>query len=162
MSVLSAPWPALVPKFVPFATTAGTYSCACVVCTLACPVLVSRLIVTPAYTWAALVLLVPLPAPLIEFVLWLILFVLFLVLVLLACLSGPVSTFVLSVRLLVVVLVCWPACTCALLLLLLILLAPTHLYLPCRPNLPPGRWPLWPLLPQPHLLNPSHYHKGHG
>ena len=162
MSVLSAPWPALVPKFVLFATAAGTCSCTCVVCTLACPVLVPRLLVTPAYTWAALVLLVPLLAPLLEFVLWLLLFVLFLVLVLLARLSGPVSTFLLSVRLPVVVLVCWPAGTCALLLLLLILLAPTHLYLPCHPNLPPGRWLLWRLPPHPHPLNPSRYHKGHG
>ena len=48
--VLLAPYPALVPEFVLFATTAGTCTGTYVDCTLACPVLVTRLLVTPACT----------------------------------------------------------------------------------------------------------------
>ena len=48
--VLLAPPPALVHKFVLFATTAGTCTGTCVDCTLVCPVLVTRLLVTPACT----------------------------------------------------------------------------------------------------------------
>ena len=48
--VLLAPYPALVPEFVLFATTVGTCTSTCVDCTLVCPVLLTRLLVTPACT----------------------------------------------------------------------------------------------------------------
>ena len=53
-------------------------------------------------------------------------------------------------------------CACALLLLLHFLLVSTYLYRPCRPNLPPLRWPQQPLLPHLPPFNPSHYHQGRG
>ena len=98
---------------------------------------VPGLFVTPPCTWAALVLLVPLPAPLLAPVQLGLQFVHLLTLELVAHLPMPVFIFVLFFLLLMALLLYWPACAYAPLLLLLILLALTYLYLLCLPNLPP-------------------------
>ena len=109
-----------------------------------------------------LVLLVYLHMPLLVLVLLVLLFVHFFVLVLVARLPMPVFTFVLSVFLFVAVLVCWPACTYTLLLLLLILLAPIYPYMPCCINLPPWRWPQQPLPPHLCPFHPFSCYQGCG
>ena len=120
-----------------------------------------RLFVTPPCTWAALVLLVPLLATLLAPVLSGFQVVQLLTLELVAHLPLPVFTFGLCIFLLVAVLLCWPACACAPLLLLLSLLAPAYLFLLCHPTLPPWRLPQRPPQPHPHPFYHSHCHQGH-
>ena len=86
--------------------------------------LAPRLLIPLPTTAPTLVVLVYLPASLLELVLLAPMFMHLLMIVLVACLPVTVFVFVLNVLLLVAVLACWPACAYALLLLLLILLTP--------------------------------------
>ena len=117
--VLPVPFPALVPDLVLLGTFLCACSCPCVVCTLVGPVPVPRLFVTPPFTWAALVLLVPLPAPLLAPVQSGLQVVPLLTLELVAHLPLPVFTFGLRILLLVALLcvglpVLVPHCCCCL------------------------------------------------